>query len=87
MKPSLNADKLSYEDFKENLSKYETHVPSSIQGLEELRLREVPEVLEQRRKDGNALLEKTDVTGLVEWKLYAPQSSVCDDPNPELKDK
>ena len=71
MKSALSADKVSYEDFKRNLGLYERHVPANIQGLEELRLREIPELLEQRRKDGNAQLEKTDVTGLVEWKLCA----------------
>lgn len=69
MKFNLNASSLSYSDFKYHLGNYPDYVPKKIQGLEELRLHEVPEILNQRRKEGNAFLEKTEVTGLVEWKL------------------
>ena len=69
MKPELSADNISYSDFQGRLSFYQDHVPDKIQGLEELRLREIPEVIARRREDGSAFLEKTEVTGLVEWKL------------------
>lgn len=48
---------------------YEKYLPPKVKGLEKLRLEEVPGVLEQRREDGKAFLEKTEVTNLVEWKL------------------
>ena len=37
--------------------------------LEELRLSTIPQTLAQRKGDGNAFLEKSEVTSLVEWKL------------------
>lgn len=69
MKLTLNADNISHADFQYQLRFYEDLVPESLQGLEELRLREVPESLAQRRLKGNASLDKTEVTALVEWKL------------------
>ena len=69
MKPELTAERISYSDFQRQLSFYQDNIPDKVQGLEELRLRAIPEVLAQRREDGNAFLEKTEVTGLVEWKL------------------
>ena len=69
MKPELSAENISYSDFQGCLSFYQHHVPDKIQGLDELRFRVIPEVLARRREDGNAFLEKTEVTGLVEWKL------------------
>ncbi|MCJ1429083.1 hypothetical protein MMC29_006996 [Sticta canariensis] len=72
MKPSLSPDNISYVDYKGNLGMYETYLPAKIEGLEKLRLEEVPEVLEMRRKDGDAFLEKTEVTALVKWKLCVP---------------
>lgn len=69
MKPEFSAEKISYDDFQDKLRFYSDHVPAKIQGLEELRLNEVPQVLSQRKKDGTTFLEKTEVTGLVEWKL------------------
>ena len=48
--------------------RYNTQVPVKIQGLEELRIITIPETLTQR-KDSAPLLEKTEVTRLVEWKL------------------
>lgn len=69
MKTNLRSDKINYDDFKGYLGMYEHYVPAKIEGLEQLRLEEVPEVLEMRRNDGGAFLEKTEVTALVEWKL------------------
>lgn len=69
MEASLQPDKIKLEDFSSYLKTYNSVVPSKIQGLQELRLRQIPEVLEQRRKDEDAFLEKTELTSLVEWKL------------------
>ena len=49
---------------------YSSKIPDKLQTLEELRFKAIPETLAQRKKDGDSFLEKTDVTSLVEWKLY-----------------
>lgn len=64
-----NADKISHEIFKTKLFMYDSYLPPKILGLEKLRFEEVLEVLEARREEGGAFLEKTEVTALVEWKL------------------
>ena len=69
MKASLQPDKITFDDFSIYKDAYDSVVPSRIQGLQEVRLKQVPEVLEQRRKDQDAFLEKPEVTSLVEWKL------------------
>lgn len=81
MKPSLSPDTISYDDFKGYLGMYEHYLPAKIEGLDRLRLEEVPEVLEMRRKDGDAFLEKTEVTALVEWKLCVLSNSSSRPPN------
>lgn len=70
MKPEDSASQISYPDFKAHIDAYPDYVPGKIQELTEIRLREVPEILAQRVKNGEGYLEKTEVTGLVEWKLY-----------------
>lgn len=50
--------------------RYKTQVTDKIQGLEDLRIIIIPETLTRRKKDGAPLLEKTEITSLVEWKLY-----------------
>ncbi|KAL9583139.1 MAG: hypothetical protein Q9212_002888 [Teloschistes hypoglaucus] len=65
----LPAEKISYHDFKTMLGCFAEYAPKKIQGLEELRYNEIPEVLAQRKKDGEAFLEKTEVQSLIEWKL------------------
>ena len=70
MKLNLQASCITHADFKYHLSKYKDLVPAKLQPLENLRLQAVPETLEQRRKAGDAFLEKPEVEGLVDWKLY-----------------
>lgn len=60
-----------------HLLSYHSHVPEKIQGLEELRLKAIPETLVQRKKDGGSFLEKTEVTSLVEWKLCVCPAKIC----------
>lgn len=60
---------------------YEHYLPARLEGLEQLRLDEVPEVLEMRRKEGDAFLEKTEVTALVEWKLCVLDPLLSHPPN------
>ena len=69
MKSSDGPSQINHSTFQSHLHRYEAHVPEKIHGLEEIRLREVPETLDQRRKDGSAFLEKTEVVALVDWKL------------------
>ncbi len=72
MKPEDTASQISYSKLKTHLDAYPDYVPEKIQALTEMRLREVPETLAQRAQTGAAYLEKTEVTALVEWKLYGP---------------
>ena len=67
---SRNANNITYDSIQSTSQRYEYHVPSKITALDRLRLRDIPEVLEQRKADGHAFLEKTKVVSLVEWKLY-----------------
>lgn len=66
----LLADKISYHDFSTMLLSFAERAPKKMQGLEELRYNEIPKVLAQRKEDGEAFLEKTEVQSLIEWKLY-----------------
>ncbi|KAL8777741.1 MAG: hypothetical protein Q9194_002376 [Teloschistes cf. exilis] len=66
----LPAHKISYHDFSTMLFSFAGRAPKKMEGLEELRYNEIPEVLAQRKKDGEAFLEKTEVQSLIEWKLY-----------------
>lgn len=70
MDSSLHASSITLSDFKSHLDSYPDYVPSKIQGLEELRLHEIPETLGKRRKDGDAFIEKTEAMSLLKWKLY-----------------
>ena len=65
----LPADKITYDAFKMFLSVVPESVPKKNQELEELRHHTIPEVLANRKKDGDAFLEKTEVQSLIEWKL------------------
>ncbi len=70
MKSSHSAHNISYDDVQTKLHRYESLVPAKILGLEKSRFEDVPEVVNQRKSEGEAFLEKTEVTALVEWKLY-----------------
>ena len=69
MKPSEEPVTISFGAFESIVKRYEGHVPKDLFGLEEIRLKEVPETLAQRKREGRAFLEKTEVTALTEWKL------------------
>ena len=62
---------ISLNTLKDLVKRYDNYVPRDIQKLEEMRLRDIPETIVVRRKDGDPFLEKSEVTALVEWKLYA----------------
>jgi len=63
---------ITYEALQHLVSRYDEHVPAKVRGLEDLRLREVPETLAKRKRDGEVFLQKEELRGLVEWKLYVP---------------
>lgn len=69
MKSTDSPSQVSFDTLHILLLSYNSHVPDKIQGLEELRLSTIPEILVQRKKDGESFLEKTEVVSLVEWKL------------------
>lgn len=77
MHTKLAPDKITYDDFKTQRTCYDLEkkkLPEKLEGLQELRYTDVPEVVTQRKKDGEAFLEKTEVQSLVEWKLYVSSS-------------
>ncbi|KAL2044766.1 hypothetical protein N7G274_002541 [Stereocaulon virgatum] len=69
MKNLDSPTKITLPTLQSHLLSYESHVPDKIQKLESLRVNDIPETLAQRKKVGNAFLEKNEVTSLVEWKL------------------
>ncbi|KAI9729360.1 MAG: hypothetical protein M1834_006883 [Cirrosporium novae-zelandiae] len=69
MKSSLSFDNISLDDFKNALARYHQTIDSKLQGAEQFRNETVPDVLVKRREENNAFLEKTDLVGLVDWKL------------------
>ncbi|KAL8791232.1 MAG: hypothetical protein Q9213_000189 [Squamulea squamosa] len=72
MNTRLTPDTISYQDFETYRTVYDIDkkkLPEKFEGLQELRYKDVPEVVAQRKKDGEAFLEKTEVQSLVEWKL------------------
>ncbi|KAL8995213.1 MAG: hypothetical protein Q9169_005001 [Polycauliona sp. 2 TL-2023] len=74
MHTKLAPDTISYVDFHTYWACYDIDkkkLPDKLEGLSELRYTDVPEVVAQRKKDGEAFLEKTEVQSLVEWKLLA----------------
>lgn len=68
---------ITVQTLQRYLLSYNSHVSPKIQGLESLRFGSIPETLAQRRKDGEAFLEKAEVTGLVEWKLWVASVSTA----------
>ena len=73
MHTKLAPNTISYEDFKYHRTAYNFErkkLAEKLQGLQELRYNDVPEAVAQRKKDGEAFLEKAEVQDLVEWKLY-----------------
>lgn len=67
---SLSSENINYEEFQRYLPLYDQHLPAKFEGLEKLRLEEIPEVLEARSASGDAFLEKTEIQALMEWKLW-----------------
>ncbi|KAL8798696.1 MAG: hypothetical protein Q9200_007718 [Gallowayella weberi] len=72
MLTNIAPDTITYEDFDVYLTNYDLNkkrLPDNFEGLQELRYKDIPEVIAQRKKDGEAFLEKSEVQSLVEWKL------------------
>lgn len=84
MKPDSLPDKISYADFNHCLDDYPQQVQENLQALQQLRYHDIPEAIARRAEAGKALLEKTQLQSLVEWKLYVdivlpyqPSSESC----------
>ncbi|KAL9099962.1 MAG: hypothetical protein Q9163_004603 [Psora crenata] len=69
MESSDDPEKITLERLQDLVSRYGQIIPESLQGLDETRLKEIPETLAKRRKDGDAFLEEAEVVALVDWKL------------------
>ena len=67
---SFSAHTVSRVDFNDVLVRYQDAVPAKLHDLDKLRFESIPEKVAQRKKELNAFLEKEEVEGLVEWKLY-----------------
>lgn len=76
MKDSLKPENISFVEFETNRDAYESLVPSKLHALEDLRLHQIPELLEQRKTQGEAFLERNELSNLMEWKLYVVSSIV-----------
>ena len=70
MESTDSADHVIYSHLKTRLLSYDSHIPPDIRRLDSLRLNDTPEALAQRKKNGEAFLEKEEVTSLVQWKLW-----------------
>ena len=70
MNASDTSSEISLDTLHTLLLKYDSHVLDKIQELDELRFSTTPQILAQRQKSGEPFLEKTEVTTLVDWKLY-----------------
>ena len=57
MKPSDSIDSITYSGLKDLVERYDFHVKKELQTLEEKRLKEIPEAIRKRKKDGTAFLE------------------------------
>ena len=61
---------ITHESIKSLIQSYPSHIPPKLQELDHLRFEEIPDKLAQRKQDGEAFLEKSEVCTLVEWKLF-----------------
>lgn len=69
MKASLKPETISFTEFETNRDAYESFVSAKLNDLEDIRLHQIPELLKKRKENGEAFLEKTEVSELMEWKL------------------
>lgn len=70
MKDSQKPNTILFAEFEANRDAYESLIPSELRELDDIRLREIPKRLEQRKAEGEAFLEKTELSELMDWKLY-----------------
>jgi hypothetical protein len=71
--PSLNISTISLSTFNTTLARYASIAPAKLKDLDTFRYDTLPAKLAKRKKevgDGEACLEKEELEGLVEWKLY-----------------
>lgn len=68
MKPEETFERITAQEIRLK-SESSAEVPKSLESLNELRYRIIPQALRQRKNDGNVVLEKSELVNLVEWKL------------------
>lgn len=71
--PSLKISLISLEAFNATLARYSSIAPAKLKDLDTLRYVTVPAKLAKQKKEvgeGKVCLERAELEGLVEWKLY-----------------
>jgi hypothetical protein len=70
---SLKISSISLKTFNATLARYPSIAPAKLKDLDTLRYVTVPAKLAKRKKEvgeGEVCLEREELEGLVEWKLY-----------------
>lgn len=69
MEDSEKPDTILFAEFKTNCDAYELFISSELRELDDSRLHDIPKLLEQRKTEGEAFLEKKELSELMDWKL------------------
>ena len=69
MSLSVGWQDIDTDTVRENVQKYTDFVPPALKDLEEFRGNTIQKVLQERKENGEAFLEKDELLKLVEWKL------------------
>lgn len=69
MNPSRTYRQISKADFDHIQGQYGATLSSKLKTLDQKRLHDIPDSLTQRKKAGDAYLDKGEVLTLVDWKL------------------
>jgi len=69
MNLSLAWDKIDLDTIRRAVADYPIQLKHGLADLDKLRFVTIPEVLESRRREGQASLTHKETTSLVEWKL------------------
>ena len=76
MKDSQKPETILFAEFEANRDAYESFIPPELRELDDFRLHGIPKLLEERKKEGEAFLEKTELANLMDWKLYVNHCSI-----------
>lgn len=70
MKDSQKPETILFAEFEAYRDVYESFIPSELRELDDIRLDKIPRLLQQRKTEGDAFLERTELSHLMDWKLY-----------------